>query len=73
MSSGCLAMFPGEPPDSLKRRSTSAFRFSPARRREGSTRLLQDAHAGALKPIYNFLDNLPHLQGATLPSLPPIA
>ena len=33
--------------------------------------LLQDAHAGALKPVYNYLNDLPTLQGAVAPFLPP--
>jgi hypothetical protein len=33
--------------------------------------LLQDAYANRLKPIYNFLADLPGLQGAAVPYLPP--
>ena len=32
--------------------------------------VLRDAAAGQLKPIYNFLDDLPGLEGATHPILP---
>src|SRR5262245_31267179 len=33
--------------------------------------LLRDAHAGKLKPLYNFMDDLPALDGAPLPFLSP--
>ena len=68
--SGCLAMFPGDPPDSLKTALDLGISLFAGEAEGRFDELLQDAHAGALKPIYNFLDNLPHLQGATLPSLP---
>ncbi len=32
--------------------------------------MLRDAAAGTLKPIYNYLDDLPGLDGATTPFLP---
>jgi radical SAM family protein len=35
--------------------------------------LLRDAHAGRLKPLYNFMDDLPGLDGAPLPFLSPEA
>jgi radical SAM superfamily enzyme YgiQ (UPF0313 family) len=31
---------------------------------------LADVHAGAAKPIYNYMDDLPNLQGVTTPGLP---
>jgi radical SAM superfamily enzyme YgiQ (UPF0313 family) len=33
-------------------------------------RLLQDAVAGTLQPLYNFIDDLPHLEGQALPIMP---
>jgi radical SAM superfamily enzyme YgiQ (UPF0313 family) len=33
-------------------------------------RLLQDAVVGKLQPLYNFLDDLPHLEGQPLPIIP---
>ncbi len=48
----------------------SASRCSPARRRGASTQVLRDAYAGALKPLYNFMNDLPGLEGAPMPMLP---
>ena len=31
---------------------------------------LRDVHAGAAKPIYNYMDDLPNLQKQTIPELP---
>ena len=61
---------PDDPPDSLKTALDLGISLFAGEAEGRFDELLQDAHAGALKPIYNFLDNLPHLQGATLPSLP---
>jgi len=68
--SGCLAMFPGETPASLKVALDLGISLFAGEAEGRLDELLVDAYARRLKPIYNFLDNLPHLQGATLPSLP---
>ena len=53
------------------RRRRWAFRCSPAKRRStGSTRSLSTPGAGNLKPLYNFMDNLPSLEGEPAPILP---
>jgi hypothetical protein len=67
--SGCLAMLP-EAPDELKEAQALGVSLFAG---EGEGRLdvvLKDAAAGALKPIYNFLNDLPGLEGAPLPLLP---
>ncbi len=67
--SGCLAMLT-ERPDSLKEAEAlgiSMFAGEAEGRFDG---VLRDAYAGRLEPIYNFLSDLPGLEGATAPMLP---
>jgi radical SAM superfamily enzyme YgiQ (UPF0313 family) len=67
--SGCLAMLPELPPDldAARRLGVSLF----AGEAEGRlARVFADAFAGRLQPIYNFMDDLPGLQGQVTPFLP---
>ena len=52
------------------KRSGSASRCSPARPRAGSMIVLRDAARGALQPLYDFMKDLPGIEGAPLPLLP---
>jgi hypothetical protein len=67
--SGCMAMLP-ELPDDIKeaqRLGVSLF----AGEAEGRLEVvLQDAARGALKPVYDFMKDLPGIEGAPLPLLP---
>ena len=68
--SGCLAMLPELPPEILEAQALGVSLFageSEAGRLDG---FLLDAFAGALKPLYNYLDDLPSLEGEPLPILP---
>jgi hypothetical protein len=67
--SGCLAMLPEMQSDMQQALDLGVSMFAG----EGEGRLdivLRDAAAGALKPIYNFISDLPALEGAPLPHLP---
>jgi hypothetical protein len=67
--SGCLAMLPEMQPDMQEALDLGISLFAG----EGEGRLetvLRDAANGGLKPIYNFVSDLPGLQGAPLPFLP---
>jgi radical SAM superfamily enzyme YgiQ (UPF0313 family) len=67
--SGCLAMLPEMQTDLQQALDLGISLFAG----EGEGRLemvLQDAAKGALQPIYNFVNDLPNLQGAALPFLP---
>ena len=67
--SGCLSMLPELPADiqSMKEIGVSLF----AGEAEGRlATVFIDAFKGALKPIYNFMDDLPGLQGQVTPFLP---
>src|SRR5262245_23369401 len=66
--SGCLAMLGGVTPD-LQRAldlGVSLLAGEAEKRLDG---MLRDAAAGALQPIYNFLSDLPAIEGAPVPFL----
>ena len=67
--SGCLAMLP-ETPDSLREALDLGISLFAGEAEGRFHDLLRDAAAGTLKPVYNFLENLPNLDGATAPYLP---
>jgi hypothetical protein len=67
--SGCLAMLP-ETPDSLKEALDLGISLFAGEAEGRFADVLRDAAAGRLKPIYNYLDNLPGLDGAATPFLP---
>ncbi len=67
--SGCLAMLPGMQTDLQDALDLGVSLF--AGEAEGRMdRVLQDAAAGTLAPIYNYLDDLPALEDARTPYLP---
>ena len=67
--SGCLSMLPEITPELKEAMDLGVSLF--AGESEGRfDRVLRDAWAGALKPLYNFMDDLPSLPGTTLPILP---
>ena len=67
--SGCLAMLPELPPDLREAMALGITLF--AGEAEGRfEELLQAAHAGTLAPLYNYMKDLPGLEGAATPDLP---
>ncbi|MHB1204352.1 MAG: B12-binding domain-containing radical SAM protein [Rhodospirillaceae bacterium] len=67
--SGCLSMLPGIQPEIQEALDLGVGLF--AGEAEGHMdEVLRDAACGALKPIYNYLEHLPELAGATIPLLP---
>jgi radical SAM superfamily enzyme YgiQ (UPF0313 family) len=67
--SGCLAMLPDMPPELREAIDLGISLF--AGEAEGRLdEVLRDAWDRALKPLYNYLDRLPALEGAPLPLLP---
>ncbi len=64
--SGVLAMLAGADPDLDRARAMGLSLF--AGEAEGRLELvLRDAAAGALKPLYNFMDDLPGIEGTPIP------
>jgi radical SAM superfamily enzyme YgiQ (UPF0313 family) len=67
--SGMLSMFPAIMPDLQEALDLGVTIF--AGEAEGRFQsVIRDAAAGALKPIYNFVNDLPGLEGSTVPFLP---
>src|SRR5262252_276246 len=67
--SGTIAMLTERDPDVRRAEGMGISLF--AGEAEGRLdQVLRDAAAGRLKPLYNFMDDLPGLEGAPLPMLP---
>jgi radical SAM superfamily enzyme YgiQ (UPF0313 family) len=67
--SGTLSMLPGVQPELQEAIDLGVSLF--AGEAEGRLdEVLRDAHAGTLKPIYNFMDDLPGMEGTPVPLLP---
>jgi len=68
--SGCLAMLP-EMPSDLKEALDLGISLFAGEAEDGRLdRVLQDALAGRMQPVYNHMDELPSLENAVLPILP---
>src|SRR6516162_8962988 len=68
--SGCMAMLPELPPEVRALQADGVTLF--AGEAEGRMdELLTDAFRGRLRPVYNFLKDLPDLRGQPTPFLPP--
>jgi hypothetical protein len=67
--SGCLAMLPEMPEDLKEVQAIGVSLF--AGEAEGRLdAVLIDAYAGKMKPLYNFMNDLPGIEGAPMPMLP---
>lgn len=67
--SGCLSMLPELPPELREAMDLGISLF--AGESEGRfEQVLRDAWNGALQPLYNYMDDLPSLDGAIMPILP---
>ena len=68
--SGCMAMLPGIQPDLQEALDLGISLY--AGEAEGRLdEVLQDAATGSLKPIYDYMNDLPHLEGQPPPILGP--
>ncbi len=69
--SGCIAMLP-ETPKEIRDAQELGISFFAGEAEDGRLdQVLQDAWNGALKPLYNFMNDLPALEGTPAPMLPP--
>jgi radical SAM superfamily enzyme YgiQ (UPF0313 family) len=67
--SGCLSMLDELPPD-LREAQQMGVTFFAGEAEERLEGFLRDAIAGQLKPVYNYLNDLPGLEGQVTPFLP---
>src|SRR5262245_23200983 len=68
--SGCIAMLPEMPPDMRAAQALGISFFAGEAEERRFDEVLRDAWNGALKPIYNYMDKLPSLEGEPPPFLP---
>jgi radical SAM superfamily enzyme YgiQ (UPF0313 family) len=67
--SGCMAMLKELTPE-LKEAVELGITLFAGEAEEHFEAFLKDVHGGAVKPIYNYMHDLPSLQGSTIPRLP---
>jgi len=67
--SGCLSMLP-ELPDDLRQAQEAGISLFAGEAEDHLKEVFQDAWAGAMKPLYNYLSHLPNLEAQPTPFLP---
>ncbi len=68
--SGCLAMLPELPPEIQAAQAMGISFFAGEAESRRLDTVLRDAWSGTLAPLYNFMDDLPSLEGEPPPILP---
>ena len=68
--SGCISMLPEVPPEIVAAQALGISMFAGEAENGRLDAYLQDAFADKLKPLYNYLNDLPSLGGEPLPILP---
>src|SRR4051794_30999251 len=68
--SGCLAMLPEMPPEMREAQALGISFFAGEAENGRLDPVMRDAFNGALKPLYNHMDDLPALEGEPPPFLP---
>jgi hypothetical protein len=68
--SGCIAMLPELPQDLREAQALGISFFAGEAEDRRFDEVLRDAWAGTLQPLYNYMDQLPSLQGEPPPFLP---
>src|ERR1700736_1378099 len=67
--SGCLAMLPEMPAD-LRQGQALGVALCAGEAEGRLDQVLAAAYAGAMKPLYNYMNDLPGIEGAPMPMLP---
>jgi len=68
--SGSLSMLPGITPELQEAMDLGVSLFAGEAEESRMDQVIRDAWQGALKPLYNYLNHLPSLDGAPVPMLP---
>jgi len=68
--SGCIAMLPELPPEIREAQAMGISFFAGEAENARLDDVLRDAYKGTLKPLYNYMDDLPSLEGEAPPMLP---
>jgi hypothetical protein len=69
--SGCIAMLPQMPPEMREAQAMGISFFAGEAEHGRLDEVLRDAREGALRPLYNHMDDLPSIEGEPAPILPP--
>jgi len=69
--SGCIAMLSEMPPEMRAAQALGISLFAGEAEHGRIDQVMRDAWEGALRPLYNFMDDLPSLEGEPPPILPP--
>ena len=72
-AAGCLSMLPVVPPEIQAAMDMGISIFAGEAEEGRLDIVLKDAWNGTLKPLYNYMDDLPGIEGAPTPRLPPAA
>src|SRR5216684_4014841 len=68
--SGCIAMLPNMPPELREAQALGISLFAGEAEDGRLDELLRDACNGSLKPLYDYMSDLPSLEGEPVPILP---
>jgi hypothetical protein len=68
--SGCLSMLPVMPPEIQEAMDLGISMFAGEAEEGRFDIVLRDAWSGTMKPLYNYMDDLPNLENAPTPHLP---
>jgi hypothetical protein len=68
--SGCIAMLPEMPEELKQAQAIGVSLFAGESEEHRLDEVLVDAWRGSMKPLYNFMDHLPSLEGEPAPILP---
>jgi hypothetical protein len=68
--SGCISMLPELPPEIVAAQESGITLFAGEAEEGRFDEVLRDVWNGQLKPLYNFLNDLPGLEGQPFPTLP---
>ena len=68
--SGCIAMLPQMPPEIRTAQELGISFFAGEAEHGRLDQVMRDAWDGTLQPLYNFMDDLPSLEGEPTPILP---
>ena len=68
--SGSIAMLPETPPEMRDAQAMGVAFFAGEAEQGRLDQVMRDAQDGALQPLYNFMDDLPSLEGEPAPILP---
>ncbi len=69
--SGCIAMLPELPVEIQEVQKMGISIFAGEAEEERLDEVIRDAHQGTLKPMYDYMNSLPSMQGQPVPFLPP--